>query len=134
MKLIVIHGPPAAGKLTIANAVSERTGFKVFHNHLTIDCTAPVFEFGTEAFWDINGELRCNVIAAAARAGINPGDVLLSVRGEELVPPKVTPVALGVNSPDLPATTREPTSEMPDMALVADINGVCNNGGTRVIR
>ena len=31
----------------------------------------------------------------AARAGIKPGDVLLSVRGEELIPPKATPFALG---------------------------------------
>lgn len=71
MRLIVIHGPPAAGKLTIANALSARTGLKVFHNHLTIDCTAPVFEFGTEAFWDINTRLRCEVIASAARQGID---------------------------------------------------------------
>lgn len=71
MKLIVIHGPPAAGKLTIANAIAERTGFKVFHNHLTIDCTKPVFEFGSEGFWEINGLLRCEVIAEAARQGID---------------------------------------------------------------
>ena len=71
MKLIVIHGAPAAGKLTIANSLSERTGFKVFHNHLTIDCTSPVFEFGTEAFWDINMRLRCDVIAEAARQSID---------------------------------------------------------------
>ncbi|MFN6963236.1 MAG: AAA family ATPase [Pyrinomonadaceae bacterium] len=71
MKLIVIHGPPAVGKLTVANAVAERTGFKVFHNHLTIDCTRPVFEFGTEAFWQINVRLRCVVIAEAARRGID---------------------------------------------------------------
>src|SRR5439155_9894804 len=30
-----------------------------------------------------------------------------------------------------PATTREPISEMPEMALVADISGVCSRGGTR---
>ena len=30
-----------------------------------------------------------------------------------------------------PATTSEPISEMPDMALVADISGVCSSGGTR---
>ena len=71
MKLIVIHGPPAAGKLTIANEVSRVTGFKVFHNHLTIDCTSPVFEFGTDGFWEINHELRYSVIASAARQGID---------------------------------------------------------------
>jgi hypothetical protein len=30
-----------------------------------------------------------------------------------------------------PAVTIEPTSEIPEMALVADIKGVCNSGGTR---
>src|SRR5437867_9119054 len=30
-----------------------------------------------------------------------------------------------------PATTSEPTSEIPDIAFVADIRGVCSRGGTR---
>ena len=30
----------------------------------------------------------------------------------------------------LPGVTSEPTSEMPEMALVADISGVCNSGET----
>jgi hypothetical protein len=71
MKLIIIHGPPAAGKLTVANALAERTGFKVFHNHLSIDFTRPVFGFGSDAFWRINGDLRNAVIAEAAREGID---------------------------------------------------------------
>jgi len=71
MKLIIIHGPPAAGKLTVANALSLRTDFKVFHNHLTIDCTEPVFEFGTPGFWEINVHLRCEIIAEAARRDID---------------------------------------------------------------
>jgi len=29
--------------------------------------------------------------------------------------------------------TIEPTSEMPEIAFVADINGVCKSGGTREI-
>src|SRR5882724_11175676 len=32
-----------------------------------------------------------------------------------------------------PAMTMEPISEMPEMAFVADINGVCSRGGTREI-
>src|SRR5579872_7186177 len=32
-----------------------------------------------------------------------------------------------------PAMTREPISEMPEMALVADMSGVCSSGGTREI-
>ena len=71
MKLIVIHGPPGVGKLSVANAMSLLTCFKVFHNHLTIDCTKPVFDFGTDGFWRINVTLRREVIAEAARQNID---------------------------------------------------------------
>ena len=71
MKLIIIHGPPAAGKLTVANALAERIGYKIFHNHLSIDCTRPVFSFGSDAFWRINSTIRNAVIVDAAREGID---------------------------------------------------------------
>ena len=32
-----------------------------------------------------------------------------------------------------PAATSEPTSEMPEMAFVADISGVCSRAGTLVM-
>ena len=32
-----------------------------------------------------------------------------------------------------PAATSEPTSEIPEIALVADISGVCSSDGTRLI-
>jgi hypothetical protein len=83
MKLLIIHGPPAAGKLTIANELSKRTNFKVFHNHLTIDCTAPVFEFGTPGFWRVNGVLRAQIIAEAAKLGIDVVHTCCYGKGED---------------------------------------------------
>src|SRR5687767_7450906 len=71
MKLIIIHGPPAAGKLTVGTELARLTGYKLFHNHLSIDFVKPVFEFGTPRFWELIGELRAAVIAAAARDGIS---------------------------------------------------------------
>ena len=71
MKLIIIHGPPAAGKFTVGTALARLTGFKLFHNHLSIDFVKPVFEFGTPKFWNIIGRLRADVIAEAAREGIS---------------------------------------------------------------
>ena len=71
MKLIVIHGAAAVGKLTVANELAARTGFKLFHNHLSIDCVKPVFEFGTPAFWRIIATVRTETIAEAAREGID---------------------------------------------------------------
>jgi deoxyadenosine/deoxycytidine kinase len=37
MKLVVIYGPPAVGKLTTAERLGEMTGYRVFHSHLAID-------------------------------------------------------------------------------------------------
>lgn len=67
MKLIYLHGPPAAGKYTIAQALEAKVGARLFHNHLTIDVAKAIFEFGTPAFWDLVDALRLQCITAAAQ-------------------------------------------------------------------
>ncbi|MFD2498935.1 hypothetical protein ACFSTI_08890 [Rhizorhabdus histidinilytica] len=47
MQLVFLHGPVAAGKLTVARLVAERTGIALFHNHLVVDAVAAVFPFGS---------------------------------------------------------------------------------------
>ena len=37
MRLIILYGPPAVGKLTVAKCLSKKTGIKIFHNHVSID-------------------------------------------------------------------------------------------------
>ncbi|GAB3755494.1 P-loop nucleotide/nucleoside kinase family protein [Microlunatus parietis] len=71
MELIYLYGPPAVGKLTVANELARRTGFRVFHNHLSIDCVRPVFDFGTEPFWRQVHAIRENILAEAARSDTN---------------------------------------------------------------
>lgn len=71
MKLLFIYGSPAVGKLTVAGEIAKQTDFKVFHNHLSIDCIEPIFNFGTPSFWKIVSLIRCETIAEAARAGQN---------------------------------------------------------------
>jgi RNase adaptor protein for sRNA GlmZ degradation len=71
MKLILIYGAPAAGKLTVANEIAERTGYKVFHNHLTIDAVAPIFPFGANSFWRLVHLFRIETIAEAARENVD---------------------------------------------------------------
>jgi hypothetical protein len=66
-RLIFLYAPPAVGKLTVAKALSERLGFRILHNHVTINAVAAVFDFGTEAFWSVVGRLREDLIASAAR-------------------------------------------------------------------
>ena len=71
MKLILIYGSPAVGKLTVAGEIAKRTKAKVFHNHLTIDAVAPVFEFGTEPFWKLVHQFRIETVAEAARRNVD---------------------------------------------------------------
>ena len=71
MNLIFIYGPPAAGKLTVAGEIAALTGYKVFHNHLSIDCIEPVFEFGSPSFYKLIEKIRLDVIGEAARENVS---------------------------------------------------------------
>lgn len=71
MKLILLYGSPAVGKLTVANEIARLTDFKVFHNHLTIDAVVPVFEFGSKSFWKLVHQFRIDTIAEAARENVD---------------------------------------------------------------
>jgi hypothetical protein len=66
---VYLYGPPASGKLTIAERLAEQTGLSLFHNHLTANALVPVFGFGTKPFGDVLHRLRLDVFATAAAAG-----------------------------------------------------------------
>jgi hypothetical protein len=72
MKLLFLYGPPATGKLTVAEEVAALTGFKLFHNHLTIDLYKSLFEFGTDDFRRMLVETRLYVFEEATKQQI-PG-------------------------------------------------------------
>jgi DNA polymerase III delta prime subunit len=71
MKLLLLYGPPAVGKLTIAKEIARLTGFKVFHNHLTVNLVAAIFPRGTPAYRQLLWDIRYAVFAEAARASID---------------------------------------------------------------
>lgn len=70
MNLVLIYGPPAAGKLTVARALALLTGYKVFHNHLTFDYTAALFEPMSKPFWRMCDALRLKTMELAAECGL----------------------------------------------------------------
>jgi hypothetical protein len=69
VNLIFLHGAAAAGKLTTAQALGERLGYPVFHNHLTVDLLTTVFPFGSEPFKRLRELMWLAVLAEAAAAG-----------------------------------------------------------------
>ena len=47
MKLAILIGPHAVGKMTVGQHLSELSGYKLFHNHLSIELVVPFFSFST---------------------------------------------------------------------------------------
>jgi len=50
MRIIILYGPPATGKLTLAKSITKRTGYKLFDNHHTMDFLNGIVLDKTRAF------------------------------------------------------------------------------------
>jgi hypothetical protein len=70
MSLVIIFGPPAVGKATVGRVLAEQTGYKLLHNHMTVDLVGGIFDFGTDAFRALVVEFRQRVVEETARAGV----------------------------------------------------------------
>lgn len=76
MKLVFIYGPPAAGKLTVGRELARTTGYRLFHNHLTVDVARVLFPGHHEPhppalYSALLKRLRLDVLEIAAHAGAN---------------------------------------------------------------
>ncbi len=71
MKLVFIYGAPGTGKLTVARELATLTGFRLFHNHLTVDLAKALFDFGTPEYLDYVRNLRSDAFERATRGEVN---------------------------------------------------------------
>src|SRR6188508_1133674 len=58
MTLVIIFGPPAVGKMTVGLALERLTGFRLFHNHMTVDPVIRLFPFESPAYRRLVQEFR----------------------------------------------------------------------------
>jgi hypothetical protein len=63
--LIIITGPPAAGKAAVGHELAKLTGFRFFHNHMTAEPVAALFGWGTELFGEVAAEVRLSLLSKA---------------------------------------------------------------------
>lgn len=75
---------PGVGKLTVARELSNLTGFKVFHNHLTVDLVASLFEFGSESFIALREKIWLETFSQALKA--NFSGLIFTFASEQTVP------------------------------------------------
>ncbi|MDH6707278.1 hypothetical protein P3T27_004015 [Kitasatospora sp. MAA19] len=76
--LLFVIGPAAVGKMTVGGAIAERTGFKLFHNHLTIEPLLRLFRYESPQFQRLNHAFREQIFAEAAASDL-PGLVFTLV-------------------------------------------------------
>ena len=72
MSLVIIFGPPASGKMTIGKKLAEMTGFKLLHNHISIELALQFFEHGTSGFKKLNEFFRRKIMEEVALSDL-PG-------------------------------------------------------------
>src|SRR5262245_55992069 len=76
--LLFVVGPPAVGKMSVGQAIAERTGLRLSHNHLAIELALRYFNYGTPAFRRSDGAIRRLVIEEVAASDL-PGLVFTFV-------------------------------------------------------
>lgn len=72
MKLVILFGPPAVGKMTVGFELERLTGLRLFHNHMTIDLVLRFFNFGTPPFQRLVDEFRTRIFEEVAASNL-PG-------------------------------------------------------------
>lgn len=69
--------------MTVGHELARLTGFKLFHNHMTVEPVLDIFPFGTPPFGRLVTEFRRRVIEEACDAEL-PGLIFTFVWGLEL--------------------------------------------------
>ena len=71
-KLVILLGPHAVGKMTVGQELAERTGLRLFHNHMSIELARKLFDHSEKEWGILNETIRQTVFELFAR-GDFPG-------------------------------------------------------------
>ena len=81
---ILIVGPPAVGKMTIGKTIADQMNYVLFHNHLSIELSIQLFDWGTPEFKKINEGIRKLVFETVAQSKDVNGIIFTLVMAFEL--------------------------------------------------
>jgi hypothetical protein len=70
MNFVLIFGPSAVGKMTVGKALAARTGYKLMHNHVSLELANRFFDFGTEPFRKLDSLVRFGVFNVVAKSDL----------------------------------------------------------------
>lgn len=80
MRLVLIYGPPAAGKTTISIELQKLMGYRYLENNVTNAPVQKVFPFGSQSFDRIVKNFRIDIFGEAASHNIDLITTMVYVR------------------------------------------------------
>ena len=69
--LIVVTGPQAVGKMTVAEKIKEKLGYSLMVNHDSIEVSDKIFERGSDAQKELNKIIRAAAFETAVKYNID---------------------------------------------------------------
>lgn len=69
--LMVICGPQAVGKMTVGNAIKEKTNFTVATNHDSLEVPAKIFGWGTPSFKELRDLIRSSIFDLSIKNNVD---------------------------------------------------------------
>lgn len=70
MKLILLFGPQAVGKMTIGHELEKITNLRLFHNHMPIELVSPFFSYSTTIGKKIVETIRNEIFTEVANSDL----------------------------------------------------------------
>jgi hypothetical protein len=71
MRVVYLYGPPGVGKLTVGTELAALTGYRLFHNHLTVNLAVSIFPRESPPWIRMIREMRRYVLAEATKEGVD---------------------------------------------------------------
>lgn len=68
VKLIIIFGPAAVGKMTVGIALQKTTGFRLFHNHMVSELLYNFYGYKDKQFGLLNSEFRTRLFEGFSKS------------------------------------------------------------------
>lgn len=69
--LIIVSGPQAVGKMTVAESLRDKIGYSLMINHDSIEVSDKIFERGSSAQKELNKLIRKDVFETAIKYDVN---------------------------------------------------------------
>ena len=69
--LIVVCGPQAVGKMTVAESLRDKLRYNMMMNHDSIELSDRIFGFATPAQKELNEDIREKVFALAVKHNVD---------------------------------------------------------------